>query len=141
MKLFTGIHGETEDFQSQTGTSHIAFLNICIGGVGTQAGAHILSRFRSDEQPFPMGLFHLDTDPGTTLDTEDRALIQLTGADVRAIRANPKMFWTRGDDHHSGVGADAWRRRHHEWLADDPSLNAVGFYLSRGPALSDAAEP
>jgi hypothetical protein len=69
-----------------------AFLNIHIGGVGTTAGHHILERYRGDGEPFAMGAFHIDTDPATSLGIEDRLLIQLTAADVRAMRANPESF-------------------------------------------------
>jgi hypothetical protein len=75
-----------------------AFWNIVIGGVGTQAGQRILSRYRTDSEPFPMTLFHWDTDPSTSLDTEDHALIQLTGTDVHAMEANPGRFGPEAND-------------------------------------------
>jgi hypothetical protein len=73
-------------------TAHVAFWVICVGGVGTKAGSYLLARFRSDDEPFSLGMLHVDTDPATTLDTEDRILLQLTASDVRAMRANPDRF-------------------------------------------------
>lgn len=69
-----------------------AFWNIFIGGVGTNAGRYFLDRYQSDNATFGMIAFHLDTDPATTLSTDDHALIQLTSTDIRAIRANPDRF-------------------------------------------------
>ena len=69
-----------------------AFWNIFVGGVGTKAGQSVLARYAADSEPFAMSAFHLDTDPGTSMDTDDRLVIQLTAADVRAMRANPGNF-------------------------------------------------
>jgi hypothetical protein len=70
----------------------LAFWNIYGGGVGKQAGDHVWSRYLADGRPYPMIQFHVDTDPGTAVDDEDRALIQLRRSDVLAMEANPSCF-------------------------------------------------
>lgn len=69
-----------------------AFLNINIGGVGDRARQFMVDRYRADGQPFAMATIHLDTDPATTLDADEHILLQLTGAQVDAMRANPDTF-------------------------------------------------
>jgi hypothetical protein len=74
------------------GLPPLAFFNIPVGGIGTAAGQHILQRYHGDGSAFPMGMLHIDTDPATYLDADDHVLVQLTAADVRAMRANPSRF-------------------------------------------------
>lgn len=72
--------------------ANVAFWNMHIGGVGTTAGTYLLDRYHGDGQPFAMSMFHLDTDPSTSLATDDQVLVQLAAGDVRAMRANPRAF-------------------------------------------------
>ena len=85
-------HDETRNPLTDVSDHQTAFWNFFIGGVGTKAGTFVLNRYAMDDEPFAMTAFHLDTDPATQMDIEDRLLIQLTAADVRAMRANPGSF-------------------------------------------------
>ena len=83
---------ESADTQTMSVHQQTAFWNIPVGGVGIQASRCIEKRYRNDREPFAMAALHIDTDPATRIDGQDRVLIQLTGSDVRAMRANPATF-------------------------------------------------
>ena len=74
---------ESLDARSLSVHQQTGFWNFPVGGVGIRASLGISKRHRDDGEPFPMTTFHIDTNPATLVDSEDRALIQLTGSDVR----------------------------------------------------------
>lgn len=71
---------------------HPAFLNIAVGGTGTQAATHIREAHQADNRPFSMRLLRIDTDPTTASCLDVSMPIGLDEVKLDAIRANPNKF-------------------------------------------------
>lgn len=73
-------------------SNQIGFLNIYIGGVGTEAGNHLHRLHAADASPYQVVSVHIDTDPSTRSVADFSISLKITAQDVAAMRGNPDRF-------------------------------------------------
>ena len=69
-----------------------AFLNIFLGGVGTEAARVLRELYEADGKPFPARLVQIDTDPIPSPHVDQSILLPLDGLKVDAITSDPERF-------------------------------------------------
>ena len=69
-----------------------AFLNLHLGGIGSQAAEVFFKRYTDDGRPFPQVSVHIDTDPLEAPFVDHRIHMGLDGEMLDALRADPDKF-------------------------------------------------